>query len=111
MRVINIVWATYIQHIAMLVLWNENNIPVNELYITLNKLNYYIGNINLREVNTAAISNGEVMIIKKVVKAFVVANVIGYTVYKLRLDEKLIRAIESTYRELVASLKPKTETK
>ena len=49
------------------------------------------------------------MIIKKVAKAFVVANVVGYTVYKLRLDEKTIRLIEPHYRELVASLKPKAE--
>ncbi len=49
------------------------------------------------------------MIIKKAVKAFVVANAVGYTVYKLRLDEKLIRLIEPSYRELVTNLKPKAE--
>ena len=48
-------------------------------------------------------------LVKKAVKGFVVANAIGYTVYKLRLDEKLIRAIEPGYRELVASLKAKSE--
>ena len=49
------------------------------------------------------------MLIKKAIKGFVVANAIGYTVFKLKLDEKLIRAIEPSYRELVASLKPKSE--
>ncbi len=44
---------------------------------------------------------------KKTVKLFVVGNAIGYTVYKLKLDEKLIRFIEPYYRELVASLKPR----
>jgi len=51
------------------------------------------------------------MIIKKIFKAFVVANVMGYTVYKLRLDEKAIRFIEPYYRELVTNLKPKEDTK
>ena len=50
-----------------------------------------------------------IKLFKKTVKVFVVGNAVGYTVYKLKLDEKLIRAIEPYYRELVASLKPKAE--
>ena len=50
-----------------------------------------------------------IKLFKKTVKIFVIANAIGYTTYKLRLDEKLIRAIEPGFKELVASLKPKTE--
>ena len=42
---------------------------------------------------------------KKLIKAFVVLNMIGYSIYKLKLDEKLIRAIEPGFRELAASLK------
>ena len=48
--------------------------------------------------------------IRKAIKAFVIINAIGYTIYKLRLDEKLIRALEPGYRELVASLKAKSQS-
>lgn len=51
------------------------------------------------------------MIIKKIAKAFIVANVVGYTAYKLKLDEKAIRFIEPYYRELVANLKLKADAK
>ena len=51
-----------------------------------------------------------IKLVKKTVKIFVVANVIGYTTYKLRLDEKLIRAIEPGFKELVAALKDKKVT-
>lgn len=51
------------------------------------------------------------MIMKKLAKTFVIANAVGYTVYKLRLDEKLIRAIEPSYREIVNNLKAKPNAK
>lgn len=43
--------------------------------------------------------------IKKLLRAYIIANTIGYTIYKLRLDERLIRAIQPAYTELVQSLK------
>ncbi|MFT5875506.1 MAG: hypothetical protein ACI8WT_004499 [Clostridium sp.] len=42
---------------------------------------------------------------KKLVKTFVVLNMIGYSIYKLKLDEKLIRAIEPGFREFAGSFK------
>lgn len=44
---------------------------------------------------------------KKLFKKVIKITVIGYVIYKLRLDEKLIRALEPYYRDIVESLKPK----
>ena len=48
-------------------------------------------------------------LIKRTVKVFLLGNVVVYTTYKLKLDEKLIRAIEPSYINIVSSLKSKAE--
>jgi len=50
-----------------------------------------------------------IRLIKRTVKVFLLGNAVGYATYKFKLDEKLIRAIEPSYRDIVSSLKAKVE--